>query len=69
MCTGPAHCPLLLFRMLLTSRFPDHLLRLLKWLVQSHAELVQQKQDREAENDPTKNKICIAQIERVMAHW
>jgi hypothetical protein len=63
-----SRCPLVLLRMLLVCRFPDHLLRLLKWLVQSQAVLNEQRRTRET-GTTAADKQCIAQLDRILAHW
>lgn len=62
-----SRCPAVAIRLLLQCRCPDFLLRLLKWLVQSQAELREQRQMRQAQ--AISAKTCIAQIDRVLAHW
>jgi len=54
-------------RILLAQRLPDHLLRLLKWLVQSQSELQAQKVERVPEAS-TASDTCVKQIDRVMLH-
>jgi len=70
LCAGasPSSCALLLARLLLSCRLPDHLLRLLKWLIESETELRAQREARTADNS-TAASTCVKQIDRILAHW
>ena len=61
-------CALLLARLLLSCRLPGHLLRLLKWLIESETELRAQREARTADNS-TAASTCVKQIDRILAHW
>lgn len=65
---SPSSCALLLARLLLSCRLPDHLLRLLKWLIESETELRTQREARTADNS-TAAATCVKQIDRILAHW
>ena len=64
--SSPHSCPLLMMRLLLINRLPDHLLRLLKWIVASQAELGEQK--KKLQEDDSTDQTIIQQIERIHAH-
>jgi hypothetical protein len=67
-CDSPG-CGLLAARLLLSCRLPDFLLRLLKWLNQSDANLMQQRSNIVVVQQSSSSTTILAQqIDRIRAH-